>query len=241
MPTAYDDITAKHYEAYRPPLHSIILGECINKTERFQYGLDVGCGTGRSSIALKAYCEKVLGIDPSQEMLNKVVVSTNINYEIGRLEDLQLKENTFDIITFAGSLFYARSQELLNEVIRVSKPNAKIIIYDFAVDFAFANKILEIQSNMDLQEYNHAVNFSGLESHSLQPIIIVQKQRGLPISSLDLNHLVLSEMHLYKQLTEKWNTKEVFKQALKSITKASEGKTYNVNTTLFYSVYENNK
>jgi len=38
--------------------------------EFFRVGLDAGCGTGHSAVALAKYCERVFGLDPSQSMLD---------------------------------------------------------------------------------------------------------------------------------------------------------------------------
>ena len=66
----YDKITAFHYASYRPPLHSKILKRCL--VDRFyDSGLDIGCGTGQSSIALSDFCNRVVGIDSSSEMISK--------------------------------------------------------------------------------------------------------------------------------------------------------------------------
>ena len=61
----YDQITAFHYAAYRPLLHSKILNEYFDENGKQNIGLDIGCGTGHSSVALAKYCHKVFGIDPS--------------------------------------------------------------------------------------------------------------------------------------------------------------------------------
>ncbi len=132
MPTEYDPITAKHYAAYRPCLHLPILQKCI-KNEHYALGLDIGCGTGQSALALTNFCNKVIAIDPSESMLQNAMPHNQIEYQHCNGQDLQFEANIFDCITFAGSLFYAKSQHLLNEVEKVAKPNAQVIIYDFMV------------------------------------------------------------------------------------------------------------
>ena len=52
----YDSFTAMHYAAYRPPLHEVILDKTIEG--KFDLGLDVGCGTGTSSIALASFLQQ---------------------------------------------------------------------------------------------------------------------------------------------------------------------------------------
>ena len=70
MSDQYNESVASHYSAYRPPLHQLILQRAELGTATFPIGLDVGCGTGRSSVALADFCEQVFAIDPSQPMLD---------------------------------------------------------------------------------------------------------------------------------------------------------------------------
>ena len=120
MQNDYDHITAYHYSAYRSALHLPILERCL-KGESFNRGLDVGCGTGQSSVALANFCNKIIGLEPSYEMLEKTIFHPKVNYLYLENEKLPFHENSFDIITFAGSWYYTQSQMLLKEVIRIAK------------------------------------------------------------------------------------------------------------------------
>ena len=51
MDNEYDEITAYHYLKYRPPLHELILAKGLKADPTYVEGLDIGCGTGQSSIA----------------------------------------------------------------------------------------------------------------------------------------------------------------------------------------------
>jgi ubiquinone/menaquinone biosynthesis C-methylase UbiE len=55
MRERYDQVTAGHYAAYRPALHSLILRRVFSDADSFDVGLDGGCGTGHSAIALAAH------------------------------------------------------------------------------------------------------------------------------------------------------------------------------------------
>ena len=65
---------AKGYAKDRPFLHTQVIDmvkkECIG-SRIFQNGLDVGCGAGLSTRALKALCNEVTGIDISGEMIEE--------------------------------------------------------------------------------------------------------------------------------------------------------------------------
>ena len=74
----YNSDSALHYMFYRPPLHQFLLGR-IFKDQVFNNVLDVGCGTGNSSIALSMYSESVTGYDPSISMIHKTQNHSKIN------------------------------------------------------------------------------------------------------------------------------------------------------------------
>ncbi|MEO9894623.1 methyltransferase domain-containing protein [Aurantibacter sp.] len=83
MSADYDTINAEHYAAYRPPLHQVILEKCLQK-KTHNIGLDIGCGTGNSSIALAKFCNRVIGIDPSKSMLERALLHAIVSYQILR-------------------------------------------------------------------------------------------------------------------------------------------------------------
>lgn len=74
MSEEYNNEVSRHYAAYRLPIHAKILKEALPEIAvNFSLGLDIGCGTGRSSKVLKAFSQQVIGIDPSTEMLAEAV------------------------------------------------------------------------------------------------------------------------------------------------------------------------
>ena len=107
MSARYDDVAAAHYAAYRPPLHDLILRRALGADASFPTGVDVGCGTGRSTVALAARCGRVYGVDPSPAMLAAATAHEGVTYLAGRAERLPLADGLADVVTFAGSLSYA--------------------------------------------------------------------------------------------------------------------------------------
>ena len=96
----YNDDSASHYKSYRPPLHETLLSQML-KDRKFKNVLDVGCGTGNSSIALTKYGESVTGYDPSGSMLQQSQKHPKVNYTkklnllfLSLLEEWRIKEKT---------------------------------------------------------------------------------------------------------------------------------------------------
>lgn len=234
----YDHITAHHYAAYRPPLHAQILALCLDETKRFSRGLDVGCGTGQSSIALAKYCDQVIGIEPSEDMRRIALAHPSVTYQTYDGVNLEFPGAYFDMLTFAGSLFYAKSQRLLDEVVRVSKPAALVLAYDFDI---LLHKILH-QLNISLPEddhpYNHRENFSGLESSALVELANVMKSGTLQLKSTELAHLLLSLKPVYKILAARYNISDVYNVLVKELDQQLSGNFHDLQVNLFYTMYQ---
>ena len=114
--------------------------------------LDVATGTGdfafESIGILKP--EKVIGVDISEGMLNiarkkieKRNLSAIFSVETGDSEGLNFADNTFDAITVAfGVRNYENLEKGLSDMLRVLKPNAKIVILEFSKPRQFPIKQL---------------------------------------------------------------------------------------------------
>lgn len=104
--------------------------------------LDVATGTG--DFAFEALTilkpEKIIGVDISEGMLNiarKKINERNLSHvfsvQTGDSEGLNFEDNTFDAITVAfGVRNYEDLEKGLADMLRVLKPNAKIVILEFS-------------------------------------------------------------------------------------------------------------
>ena len=233
----YDENIAFHYNAYRPALHAQILSSVLGE-KRFERGLDVGCGTGQSSIALASFCKRVIGIEPSEAMLSKVISHPDVTYLKYHGENFPLEDGLFDIITFAGSLYYGKSQALLNDVKRVSRSAATILIYDFDV---VLNEILKtFKTNIpdvSMTGYNHEVDFSGLENIDFELLNKQQEITKIRIKTKDLSHLILADKGQYRQLEELFGSQNLYQSVLNHLFEISENGYFNITAKLYYTQY----
>jgi ubiquinone/menaquinone biosynthesis C-methylase UbiE len=226
--------TAHHYAEYRPPLHSMILERVLGNHSNFKQGLDVGCGTGYSTLALAKYCKTVTGIDPSQSMLERSVQRPGVNYLLGSALEIPLPDHSIDIATFAGSLFYTDRNQVSVEIRRVCKPGALIIPYDFEFLLDELLKMLDLDHPKTETEYDHTINFSGIDG--FKEIINKQEQVTIECTGTQLAHLLLSDTDRYDKIAEKYGTKNPFDKLKDSLTKS--GNHFFVKANLFYSKYQ---
>jgi len=234
MKANYNQTTAHHYAAYRPPLHSMILERVLGDSSTFSKGLDVGCGTGYSTLALAKYCKTVTGIDPSQSMLERSAQRPGVNYLQGSAEDIPLPDHSIGIATFAGSLFYTDRNLVSIEIRRVCKTDALIIPYDFEILLDEQLNMLDLDHPQTETEYDHTINFSGMDG--FKEIINKQEQVTIECTGTQLAHLFLSNADQYDKIAEKYETENPFKNLGEILRKA--GNHFFVKANLFYTKYQ---
>jgi len=128
---------AAAYAYDRPPVHQPIIqaiGQSLQITTRRRRALDIGCGAGRSTAALEALAETVIGLEPLRTMLtHSRAVAPHARFLAGQAERLPFAAGAFDLITAAGSLNYTDLNLFLPDAARVLAPSGVLIIYDFSV------------------------------------------------------------------------------------------------------------
>lgn len=233
MSDLYSQAVAGHYSAYRPPLHRLILSRALRDEERFSDGLDVGCGTGRSTIALAKFCRHVVGIDPSQAMLDRATPHQNTSYLRGTSESIPLGDQSIDIVTFAGSLSYADADPTVRELRRVCRSKACIVAYDFEVHFADVLRSLGITVQTAPSQYNHRANLSGVAGFS--QVLVEQDSVQFDVDASELAHIVLAGAAGHAAFASRDQTPDPFHRLVADIGLTSQRLT--VAADIFYSTY----
>ena len=126
---------AEGYAKYRPYYHPLIMKKIRESTGlegKFENALDIGCGTGLSTMALKEIAEHVTGTDNSREMITVAQVKNEekIPYYQAAAEDLPFKDQSFDILTVCGAINWIDRSQFFPEAKRVLKKKGWVIIYD---------------------------------------------------------------------------------------------------------------
>jgi ubiquinone/menaquinone biosynthesis C-methylase UbiE len=124
---------AERYAKGRPRFHSFVIERIKNylaPQKSLVLALDVGCGTGLSSAALKNISEKVIGADISIEMLNQAEKTRGIKYVLASAENLPFANEKFDLITISQAIHWIDKRKFFAEADRVLKPAALVVAYD---------------------------------------------------------------------------------------------------------------
>jgi len=118
----------------RPFLH----GQVLNKLQedigerKYKNGLDVGCGAGLSTKALKLICKHVTGTDISSEMI-KVAgeVCEGADFFTAKAEENPIPTIKYDIVTAAGVIQWVEQSTFLKNIQKIMDEKGMLVIYDF--------------------------------------------------------------------------------------------------------------
>ena len=233
MSERYDERAAAHYSAYRPPLHALILAKVLQKSASTAVGLDVGCGTGHSAIALAKYCANAYAFDASPSMLARAAKDDRVTYFAAGVEQLPIRNSTVDLVTFAGSLFYADRDAAGVETRRVCSRNAEVVVYDFEILLDEILQRCRIDQQAAGSKYDHGANFSGEPGFAEA---VVKKERfSVELSALELTHVLLSDSNRLDQFVNKYGTADPSASLERDLRSAS-GR-LSVEADIYYSKY----
>ena len=137
---------------------------------------DMGCGSGRYTIALASYgCEYVTGCDIGAQGLvvgSKVARKLglkNIFFEVGNVLDLKYVDGSFDFIFCNGVLHHTSNMEKgLSELYRVLKPNGKAFLYLYGsggVHWKFRRMAKEVMRSVPSDYAKSVLRCIGLPSN----------------------------------------------------------------------------
>jgi SAM-dependent methyltransferase len=114
---------AAGYASARPYLHPEVFArvrELIRPPSLLRRALDVGCGTGMSSVAMLGLAQEIVGVDTSREMLRLARRADHLQYLASSAEALPFRGGCFDLIAACGSMdwvdrarFVPRAADLL--------------------------------------------------------------------------------------------------------------------------------
>lgn len=126
---------AYNYNQYRlsPPVELIewLVGMACHGSKP-ELLVDIGCGTGLSTRPWTPFVQRIIGIDPSEELLS-VASSQNqydhVSYQKGVGSDTGFNNKSVDIVTAMHSIHWMEPVSTLAEVSRVLNNKGMFIIY----------------------------------------------------------------------------------------------------------------
>lgn len=159
---------AERYAKGRPFFHAVVIArvkEFLSLTEPIASAVDVGCGTGLSTVALKAVAEKVVGVDAAPEMIAHAPRDARISYAVAVAERLPFDAQVFDLLTLSQVSHWLDRQVFFTEARRVLRPAKWLVAYDAY----FSARTVE---NTDFQKWHQAVYLKNYPSPPRAPVAL---------------------------------------------------------------------
>jgi len=128
------DRVAEGYASARPYLHPEAfsrVASLLERTSPFTRALDVGCGTGLSTVALLALAREAVGVDASTAMLHHAQRTDGVTYAACAAEGLPFTDAAFDLVIACGSIDWVDRERFLPEAARVLRPSGFLVPLDF--------------------------------------------------------------------------------------------------------------
>ena len=125
-------LSAERYAAARPNVHEAALSRFVAFTGidlPVGAALDVGCGTGQSSIALARLANHVVGVDASESMLAVCASHPKVEFKKAAAENVPASDATYDLVVVAQAFHWFNQEAFLTEAFRVLKGEGLLLIY----------------------------------------------------------------------------------------------------------------
>ena len=210
----YDQNAARHYSAYRPPQHAQIVSDAL-AGRKFNSALDVGCGTGASSLALTEHCEAVVGVDQSAEMLSQAAPHPRVRYVLANGANLPMTGPTFDLVTIAGVLPYLDQGRFVGELQRICRPGALILSYDFKLDLSGVLQLFPELRSRNTGVYDHSKDLSA--HPDVRVLQSASRTFGVRLSAEQTAHILLSSSERCGKLADAFGAADPFDETMRTI------------------------
>jgi len=239
MNHTYSEAIAQHYVGYRPPLHQPILAKALGDHPRQSMGLDIGSGVGNSALALTQYCDTVYGIEPNFNMFCQALPHSRIHYQNSNLEDFETPAHKFDLFSFAGTLSYLKSPDLIEQLLYLGREGATIIIYDFEIRYEAVFQGLGLkQPPSEDSFYDAQLDLSGLPRKGIRKRNAYQGRLNFSCNPKELAHLLLSEQAFHNDFVARWGSEYYHRSLRRLIEKKLGENPYPLQANTFFIRYQ---
>lgn len=131
--TNHFDNNGERYAKFRPDYPAALVRSLSELTAGRDLALDVGCGNGQMTALFAPNFKHVIGTDPSASQLNHAEAVANASYLQQSAEEIDLPNNSVDLIVAAQAAHWFDLERFYSEVRRVTKPEAALALVSYGV------------------------------------------------------------------------------------------------------------
>lgn len=125
------------YDQNRPEAPQAIVDILLSYLGReAELVMDLGCGTGLSTMIWSGHAERIVGVEPNDGMRQQAVAKLmradedKISFVKGFSNQLEVADESVDVITCSQSFHWMEPVSTLQEANRVLKPGGMFVAYD---------------------------------------------------------------------------------------------------------------
>ena len=168
--------------------------------------VDIGCGTGNSTEICTQFAKNVIGIEPSEDMLNKAKTKENdkLSFKKGFGDNTGLESNSADIVICSQAFHWMNPTSTIEEVCRILKKGGIFAVID--ADFI---PVIDLRLEKLIKEFHNIV--TNIENED--KLIIIPQTKHLQ-NIIDSNKFEYCREICFENHTE--YDKERFKKLLLS-------------------------
>ncbi len=218
------DGEASRYDSFRPHYHHLPfgkIGEFFGKN--FTHSLDLACGTGQSSAALKKISHQVTGCDISETMLRVARENHPFDFIHAPAEKLPFSDSTFDFVNISMAFHWFEAKEVLMEIKRVLSPKGYLNIDNYGFD----GIISPIEGKQTAHHEFFSSHLPKADRGRGFPRLDAMDKVGLrKVKSFSYGHTIELSSDDFVSLIMTWSNFQIQKEADKKDLEAEMRKTY---------------
>jgi SAM-dependent methyltransferase len=160
---------ASRYDQTRPTPPSVLLDILTQwiHTPRPALIVDLGSGTGRSTMIWGERAERVIGIEPSDDMRHQAIrtlathpSAARITYQAGFAHQTGLPTSSVDIVTCAQAFHWMEPSTTLAEIARILRPGGVFAAYDYSWPPTICWELEQVFQEVD-ERFEHLTQARG--------------------------------------------------------------------------------